>query len=126
MKKKYFSLKNKFDRLKQKIKKISSERKSALAKHQKILNRNSLRMVIPLVSLIETNSNINDNTKTLCKMLIKKRKKKWDDKEKTLAQNIFYRSQTAYKFLRDGLQLNLPHVTTLFRWAPVKFFKLVL
>lgn len=35
---------------------------------------------------------------------------RWTEPEKVLMQNIFYRSQTTYKFLREKLTLNIPHI----------------
>lgn len=120
-KKKYLALKTKFIQMRQKMKKINIDKRNALAKHKQISKRKSLQMPTPLHSLIEKTPYMNENSKTLCKMLItNKKKKEWSENEKTFAQNIFYRSQNAYKFLRNGMQLNLPHVTTLYRWAPVK------
>ena len=53
-------------------------------------------------------------------LLLQKSSMTWSAEQKVLAQNIFYRSQSAYVFLRDGLNLNLPHVSSLHRWSPVK------
>lgn len=64
---------------------------------------------------------ISDHSKTFCDMLMGLSKSaKYNNNEKEISQNIFYRSQSAYKFLRDGLGFRLPHISSLYRWAPVK------
>lgn len=67
--------------------------------------------------------NISEESKIFCKLLISKRPKEYSDEVKWLAQNIFYVSQSTYTFLRDKLNLNIPHVSTLHRWAPIKFLQ---
>lgn len=64
---------------------------------------------------------ISEHSKIFCGILMGLSKsKKYNVAERELSQNIFYRSQNAYKFLRDRLGFRLPHVSTFYRWAPVK------
>lgn len=55
--------------------------------------------------------------------MVSTRPKEYSDDVKYLAQNIFYISQSTYSFLRNKLNLNLPHISTLNRWAPIKFLQ---
>ena len=69
------------------------------------------------------NSNIDENAKNICKMLLstRSRNQKWPDEQKSIAQNIYYHSTRTYKYLRDSLNLNLPSISSLVRWQPIKF-----
>ena len=52
-------------------------------------------------------------------MLLKKRKKYSND-EKVIAQNINFYSARTYNYLRDSLNFKLPSNETLIRWAPLR------
>lgn len=84
------------------------------------------------VSIKKSKPNINDdinklpideNAKNFCKMLTISRFKnqKWPEEQKIIAQNIFYRSSSSYKYLRESLNFNLPSKSSLIRWQPVKY-----
>lgn len=68
---------------------------------------------------IDSLEGVNSNSKEFSKMFLVNYKR-WDDKPKLLAQNLYYKSSSAYNFLRENLQLNLPSKSSLQRWAPIK------
>lgn len=112
--KKYNSLILKLRKAKQEINKLQRQVRKLKIISPKI-KRNQVSNMID-------NLEINKNSKTFAKMLVKSKNVRiqWDQEEKTVAQNIFYRSQSGYNFLREGLLLNLPHKASLYRWSPVK------
>lgn len=57
---------------------------------------------------------ISENSKTVCKMLMKN-KQSWQEEEKMIAQSINFFSSKAYNFMRDDLELNLPSKSSLLR-----------
>lgn len=62
----------------------------------------------------------NDNTKEFCKMLLKKSNTKYNEKQKNLAMNLNYKSNSCYIFMRDTLKFQLPSRSTIFNWTPIK------
>lgn len=112
-------LKNTISIFKQRNKKIRQQISRIGRAHARLRgNRKSKR--VNLTSEIQK-VKISEHSKVFCGLLMGLSKsEKYNREEKELSQNIFYRSQSAYKFLREGLGFRLPHISTLYRWAPVK------
>ncbi|XP_055839315.1 transposable element P transposase [Episyrphus balteatus] len=103
-------------RLRSKFQKQTQQKLLKLRKNYKEQTEKSSKSIRQTIQELS----ISEKAKTFSNMLTKPKSKVWDKDEKLLCQNIFYRSQAAYKFLRDGFELNMPHLSSLFRWAPVK------
>lgn len=121
-KKKYSELNKKYMILKSRFNKCKKER-YIINRNYKNLKKNnkSIRQAtkLPFSKKIDC-LDISDESKTLCKLIMRPKTKEYNDKEKIIAQNIFYVSQSSYKFMRNNLHINLPDVSTIYRWAPVK------
>lgn len=63
---------------------------------------------------------INKNWKTFCKLILSQGKRQFTQEERWICQCIFFRSSSGYNFLRDQLQLHLPHPASLHRWIKLK------
>lgn len=92
-------------------------------KYRKIIKENKHQQKQPdVLKRISELDWISTSSKVFCKMVLKKRSKtsKWNDDEKSLAQNIYYRSPKTYTFIRDKLGFSLPSKSSIIRWQPVK------
>lgn len=94
--------------------------KSLKLKLLKIKKLNTKLKSRSISKLIES-STLKENAKILIKMNFKE-KTNWSEKEKNIALNIHFNSPKGYKFLRNGIGLNLPHYSSLNRWCPIKYF----
>lgn len=45
---------------------------------------------------------------------------KWPSAQRTLAQNLNYKSSSTYEFMRSELKFQLPSKTSIYRWIPIK------
>lgn len=70
-------------------------------------------------------SYVEEHVKELGKMLLVRKCKtsKWSQPQRFLAQNIFFRSATTYRYLKNILKCRLPAVSSLQSWMPVKHLK---
>lgn len=67
-----------------------------------------------------------EDSKTLVRMQISRNKlstKPWSRKEQQFAISIFYKSPSAYKFLRNSKKITLPGLTTIRRWIGSSKFR---
>lgn len=115
------SLKRKYDLIE-----IDTPRKFNLK--QKIKQKNKITHISKLknrVSSLITRNNFKNsvnmhnfsskNSKAIVTMQLKDRRRPWTLNEKKLALNLYYKSPTAYKFLRSQ-KVNLPGPSTIRRW----------
>lgn len=65
---------------------------------------------------------ISDNAKTLANLIISDRKPNstYSSEQRRLAMNVYYKSNSAYSYLRNRLNIQLPHKNSLNSWTPVK------
>lgn len=71
-------------------------------------------------NIIDNIENVDENGKTLGKLILSKRGGEYSKAQKTLACTINYKSNSTYTFLRDRLNINLPSKSSISRWTPVK------
>lgn len=91
--------------------------------HNKIAHISKLKK--KRISTVNTHNNIKNlinmhnfssiNSKAMVTMQLKDRRRPWTLNEKNLALNLYYKSPTAYKFLRSQ-KVNLPGPSTIRRW----------
>ena len=62
----------------------------------------------------------NENTKEFCKMLLKPKNTTYTEKQKNLALNLNYKSNSCNNFMRQSLNLQLPSRSSIFQWTPIK------
>lgn len=101
--------------------------KQSIKQKSKIIrNKNSHISKLKMsVSKIKTHNNIKNvlhthrfpscNSRALVTMQFKNKRQPWTKEEKNLSLNLFYKSPTAYKFLRLQ-KINLPAPSTIRRW----------
>lgn len=77
------------------------------------------KLQINIYSIVCYFSEINENTKVLCNMLLSK-KSSYSQVQKNIASNINYRSNGAYKYMRNDLQLHLPCTRSLYNYNTLK------
>lgn len=82
----------------------------------------SFKMKLILNNYINKLKNINENSKTLAKILLNK-KSRFCETEKNLIQNIFYKSPGTYRFMRNTLQIHLPSKSSIKSWTKIKFIE---
>ncbi|KAL4141601.1 hypothetical protein QTP88_004217 [Uroleucon formosanum] len=102
--------------LKQKLKqknKLIHNKITHISKLKKRVNtfntRNNVKNSINMHNFLSINS------KAIVTMQLKDRRRPWTLNEKNLALNLYYKSPTAYKFLRTQ-KVNLPGPSTICRW----------
>lgn len=100
-------LKKSYSNLKYKLKK-----KSNILKTEKA----SLSKEIDKIKSI----NVSENAKLFSKTILCSRPKEYSLQQRNLCLNIFYKSSSTYIFLRNRLKLNLPSVSSLRKWMPIK------
>lgn len=64
-----------------------------------------------------------ENARIFKKIILHQKHQKvnlYPTEQRNLAQNIFYKSASTYKFLRERLQFNLPSSTSIYNWTPIK------
>lgn len=116
----YFKLFKKLNTTKKEIRKLKSKNET-LKRRIKIIEK-KINDTKPIDDEID-GLNINPNEKTFCKILIKQNRgtdARWEDREKSFAQSIYYRSTSSFLFLRNTLKLNLPNPSSLSRWSDIK------
>jgi len=59
-------------------------------------------------------------SKDVCKLLLKQ-KFFYMENDKRFAQCLYYKSAATYKYLKNTLELRLPSVSSIYKWAPIKF-----
>ena len=113
---KYHKLLKKFGNLKKTIKINSRKIGRDLAKLVKLKSKVSLIEVIDKLPFVSVNG------KTLAKTILRNPVKhlKWNENARILAQNIHYVSPVCYKFLKSHLNINLPNLSSIYRWMPYK------
>lgn len=65
---------------------------------------------------------LNDNQKSFCKLILKQ-KFRFTDSDKFVAQNIYYRSPSLYRYLKNSLEIKLPSIPTILAWSKIKFIE---
>lgn len=115
--KKYLLLKSKMTKILT-LKRKSKFRQTFLKNVLKSDRKNSLKNKID-------SCDTSPEAKTFSKMILFKRSKSkiWKPKEKILAQNLHFKSPATYKFLRNYLKMNLPSISSIYRWSPIKKLK---
>lgn len=68
---------------------------------------------------IDSLENIGENTKDFCKMLLTP-KNVYTQKQKELACNLNFRSNSCYKFMREQLHFHMPSVRSIQNFFPIK------
>jgi len=109
-------VKNQSKLLKNKRASISKLRKNLLISRSNLRNKN-------IFNTIQFSSR---DSKALVKMQVlrsKTQRKPWDFDEKQFALSLFYKSPSAYKFLRNSKQIILPGLSTIRRWIGSSKFK---
>jgi len=108
-----------------KLKNIIENQKSLLKNKRGLISK--LRRNHTLLKLRSKNTNIinalnfpSNESKIFVKMqVLRKRnsRKSWTREEQTFALSVFYKSPSAYKFLRNSKNMNLPSLSTIRRWV---------
>lgn len=123
---------SKIDELKKVITKLRTNNNrynKSRALLKKYLHRNKLKSkVVRKNSKENSKSNyhllqspaVKSNSQTFCQLLLRKNNYSYSENEKNLSENVYFKSPAAYKFMRDVLQFNLPSLSSLQRWIPVK------
>lgn len=121
----YANILKKYKRLKENKQVIRLKEKHSYEKFKRAKNRNrNLRKVIakPLSSIIDSQPNVSENAKTLCKMILCKKSKysHWEQNERELASELQYKSAHVYRYFREVLEINFPSPSSIQRWQLIK------
>ena len=112
---------------------ISNNNKKKIL-HSYIIKCNSLKRTVANLKtqMIKKKMNIsqqidnldymNINQKSLCKLIMKDRFR-FSDSDKFIAQNIYYRSPSLYRYLKEVLEIKLPSSVTVLSWCEIKFIE---
>ena len=111
---KYLNLKKSF----QKIKSTNSYAINSV--RQGKLTNLKLQAKKTINTVIDELPQVSANSKILAKTVLESTTNflKWDENSRILAQNMHYVSPAAYKFLRNHLKINLPTLSSIYRWIP--------
>lgn len=75
----------------------------------------------PIAFQIDSLREVNETSKIFAKLILRGNKKTvFTEDEKWISQCLYFRSSAGYDFLRNSLNFNLPHSSTLHRWTTVK------
>ena len=75
-----------------------------------------------IVEKIDELNFLNINEKSFCKLILKT-KYQCTNSDKLIARNIYYRSPSIIRYMKDSLNLKLPAVKTILSWSKIKFIK---
>jgi len=123
----YHKMNKELQQLKQVVKnqsKLLSYKRASISKLRKnlLISRSNVKN-INLFNKLPFSSR---DSKTLVKMQVlrsKTSKKPWDFDEKQFALGLFYKSPSAYKYLKNSKQIILPGLSTIRRWIGNSKFK---
>ena len=73
-----------------------------------------------IVKKIEQLNYLNNNEKAFCNLILK-RKCHYTHSDKFISQNIYYRSPSIYRYMKETLKIKLPAVKTVLSWSKIKF-----
>lgn len=81
-----------------------------------------LKKKLSISQQIDNLDYLNINQKSFCKLILKQ-KFRYTNSDKFIAQNIYYRSPSLYRYLRDALEIKLPSTVTVLSWCKIKFIE---
>lgn len=107
------------DTFRKKYTKLQKENKK-LRKELTALKQKTKAESSAAIAAINRVKGISKNSKKFCKLLLKGRQKTYGQGYRNLVQNLYYVSRKSYLFMRNRLNLNLPHENSVDNWTPIK------